>query len=214
LSSANDKTGIVVLAAGGSSRLGSPKQLLSYNGKTLLRHAVDEATDSDADFVVVVLGANAESCLNEIGAGRASVVENKEWQEGMAGSLKAGLRALLEQQPSIEGVIFMVCDQPFVSSHVLNNLISTHKETGKPVVASNYGEAIGVPAFFHHSFFEELMQLKGDEGARKIIQQHKDESATISFPQGGIDIDRREDYEREEGRVKGGGRGAEESTVE
>ena len=185
-----------MLAGGVSSRLGSAKQLLSYNGKTLLKHAVDEATNSSADFVVVVLGANAETCINEIDAARASVVENKEWKKGMASSLIAGLKTLLQQQISVDGVIFMVCDQPFVSSLVLNNLINTHKETGKAVVASNYGEAIGPPAFFHESFFSQLMQLKGDEGAKKIIQQHKDEVATILFPEGQVDIDRKEDYEK------------------
>jgi molybdenum cofactor cytidylyltransferase len=196
LSSANDKIGIVVLAAGGSSRLETPKQLLPYKGKTLLRHAVDEATNSNAQYVVVVLGANADLFLKETDAGKASVIENKEWSEGMASSLRAGLKTLLQQQPSVDGVIFMVCDQPFVSAAVLNNLIDTYKETGKPVVASNYGEAIGTPAFFHQSFFKELMQLKGDEGAKKIIQQHKGEVTTILFPQGQIDIDQKVDYEK------------------
>ena len=89
----------------------------------------------------------------------------------------------------------MLCDQPFVSSAVLNNLIKTHAETGKPIVISNYGETTGPPAFFHQSFFGELMQLKGDEGARKIIKHHTNELETILFPKGSIDIDRKEDYE-------------------
>lgn len=196
LPSANDIIGIVVLAAGMSSRLGSPKQLLSHGGKTLLKHAVDEATNSNAEFVVVVLGANSELFLNEIDVDKASVVENTEWQNGMASSLLRGLKAVLQRPISPDGAIFMVCDQPFVSSDILNNLISTYRETGKPIVASNYGEVIGTPAFFHQSLFKELMQLKGDEGAKKIIQQHKDEVATILFPQGRIDIDRKEDYEK------------------
>jgi len=195
LSSANDNTGIVVLAAGISSRLGSPKQLLSHNGKTLLKHTVDEAASSHADCVVVVLGANADLFLKEIDVSRASVVENKEWQEGMASSLRTGLYTLLKQPAPVDGVIFMVCDQPFVSAVLLNDLINAHKETGKPIVTCNYGKEIGPPAFFRQSFFTELLQLKGDAGARKIIQQHKDEVATVSFPQGCIDIDRKEDYE-------------------
>jgi molybdenum cofactor cytidylyltransferase len=196
LPSANDKTGIVILAAGISSRLGSPKQLLSYNGKTLLEHAVEEATKSEADFVVVVLGANADIILKEIDPGKASMVENKEWQEGMASSIRRGLNAILDKHAPVDGVIFMVCDQPFISAMVLNNLINTYKETGKPIVASNYGGAIGPPAFFHKLFFAELMQLKGDEGAKGIIQQHEDEVATVLFPLGEIDIDREEDYEK------------------
>ena len=185
-----------MLAAGVSSRLGSPKQLLTYKGKTLLKHAVDEATNSSTDFIVVVVGANAAACINEIDKAKATVVENKEWEIGMASSLTTGLKTILQQQPFINGVIFMVCDQPFISSVVLNELIKEHKQTGKPIVASNYGEAIGTPVFFQQSFFPALMQLKGDEGAKKIIQQHKDEVATISFPKGEIDIDRKEEYEK------------------
>lgn len=184
-----------MLAAGISSRLGSPKQLLTYNGKTLLKHAVDEAANSHADYVVVVVGANADLFLNEINVSRATVVENKEWREGMASSIRAGLNALLKQPVPVDGVVFMVCDQPFVSAVVLNDLINTYKETGKPIVSCNYGGAFGPPALFHRSFFTELMQLKGDAGARKIIQQHKGEVATVLFPQGSIDIDRKEDYE-------------------
>lgn len=184
-----------MLAAGISSRLGSPKQLLPYNGKTLLKHAVDEAANSHADGVVVVLGANADLFLKEINSSRVTVVENKEWEEGMATSIRAGLNTLLKKSPPVDAVIFMVCDQPFVSASVLNDLINTYKETGKPIVTCNYAGATGPPAFFHKSLFAELMHLKGDAGARKIIQQHKEEVAMVLFPKGSIDIDTMEDYE-------------------
>jgi molybdenum cofactor cytidylyltransferase len=94
-----------------------------------------------------------------------------------------------------EAVIFMVCDQPFVSASVLNDLINTYKETGKSIVTCNYGEVIGPPAFFHKSLFAELMELKADAGARKIIQKHSNEVATVLFIKGSIDIDTKEDYE-------------------
>lgn len=175
--------------------MGSPKQLLLYKGKTLLRHAIDEAVNTNADCVVVVVGANAASYLHEIDMTRVAVVENKEWQNGMASSLIVGLKMLLKKWPQVEGVIFMLCDQPFVSAAVLNNLIKKHTETNKPIVVCNYGETIGPPSFFHPSFFDELMKLKGDEGAKKIIKHHQDEMETILFPQGCIDIDSREDYE-------------------
>lgn len=175
--------------------MGSPKQLLMYKGKTLLQHAIDEAAGADAGSVVVAVGANAASLLPEIDATRVTIVENKEWQDGMASSMIVGLEALLQQNANIDGVIFMLCDQPFVSSAVLNNLIATYTETGKPIVICNYGETTGPPAFFHQSLFDELKQLKGDEGARKIVVQHNEEVVTILFPQGQIDIDRKEDYE-------------------
>jgi molybdenum cofactor cytidylyltransferase len=187
--------GIVILAAGSSSRFGEPKQLLQYDDKNLLQHTIDAAVNSNAKIVIVVLGANAELISKEIDKTKVQVVGNNEWQEGMASSVRTGLSTLQKVSPSTGAVIFMVCDQPFVSSSLINNLINTHIDTGKPIVTCNYGEVIGPPALFHRSLFDELMELKGDVGARKIIQQHGDEVATILFTKGKIDIDTNEDYE-------------------
>jgi molybdenum cofactor cytidylyltransferase len=194
LSSAND-IGIVILAAGTSSRFGEPKQLLQYDDKNLLQHTIDAAVNSNAKIVIVVLGANAELISKEIDKTKVQVVGNNEWQEGMASSVRTGLSTLQKVSPSTGAVIFMVCDQPFVSSSLINNLINTHFDTGKPIVTCNYGEAVGPPALFHKNLFDELMELKGDVGARKIIQQHSDQIATILFTEGKIDIDTKEDYE-------------------
>ena len=187
--------GIVILAAGSSARLGKPKQLLPYDNKNLLQQTVDAAVYSNANSVIVVLGASADLVSKEIVKMNAHIIENKEWKEGMASSVRIGLNTLQKISPRAEGVIFMVCDQPYVSSSLLNDLIHTQKETGKPIISCNYGEAIGPPALFHKSLFNELMQLKGDAGARKIIQRYSDEVATIIFTKGKIDIDTNEDYE-------------------
>lgn len=187
--------GIVILAAGSSSRLGNPKQLLKYGGKSLLQNAIDAAANSDASEVVIVLGANAEEISKGIDKSNVNTIINTEWKEGMASSVRNGLNELLFISPSTDAVIFMVCDQPHISSMVINELINTQSETGKPIVTCNYGEVIGPPALFHKSLFPELMQLKGDAGARKIIQQHSNDVATILFAKGNIDIDTNEDYE-------------------
>jgi molybdenum cofactor cytidylyltransferase len=194
LSAANN-IGIVILAAGTSSRLGEPKQLLQYQDKNLLQHTIDAAVNSNAKTVIVVLGANAELISKEIDKTKVHVVGNNEWKEGMASSVRTGLSTLQKGSPSTNAVIFMVCDQPFVSSSLINNLINTHLDTGKPIVTCNYGETIGPPALFHKNLFDKLMELKGDVGARKIIQQHGDQVATILFTKGKIDIDTNEDYE-------------------
>jgi molybdenum cofactor cytidylyltransferase len=175
--------------------MGKPKQLLPYNGKSLLQHVLSEAISSYASPVIVVLGANSDLISKEIDKAKVYIIENTEWEEGMASSVRIGVSTLLKIFPSADAVIFMVCDQPHVSASLLNDLINTQVETCKPIVTCNYGEAIGPPALFHRSFFEELMQLKGDAGARKIIQQHSDEVATVLFPEGKIDIDTKEDYE-------------------
>lgn len=187
--------GIVILAAGSSSRLGKPKQLLRYKGKSLLQIGIEAAINSKANSVVEVLGANAEQISKEIDRSGTNTIINAEWEEGMASSVRSGLNELLFISPSTDAVIFMVCDQPYVTSDLINALINTQRETGKPIVTCNYGEVIGPPALFHKSLFNELMQLKGDSGARKIIQHNKDEVATVSFPKGQIDIDTIQDYE-------------------
>jgi molybdenum cofactor cytidylyltransferase len=187
--------GVVILAAGSSSRMGIPKQLLEFDGITLLSHAVIEAVNSNTNIVVVVIGTGADLIVKEIDKYKVHVVENKNWEEGMASSVRLGLNTLLQNKPEIDAVIIMVCDQPFVSSVVLNDLITTHMNSGKPITVCNYGEAIGPPTLFHRSLFNELMELKGDVGAKKIIQQHSNEVATVLFPKGSIDIDTMEDYE-------------------
>ena len=187
--------GIVILAAGSSSRFGEPKQLLQYDDKNLLQHTIDAAVNSNAKTVIVVLGAKADLISKEIDKAKVHIVGNTEWQEGMASSVRTGLSTLQKGSPSTDAVIFMVCDQPFVSSSLINNLIDTHIDICKPIVTCNYGEVVGPPALFHKNFFDELMELKGDVGARKIIQQHKDKVTTLLFTEGKIDIDTKEDYE-------------------
>jgi molybdenum cofactor cytidylyltransferase len=171
--------------------MGKPKQLLQYKGKNLLQHVLSEAISSYASPVIVVLGANSDLVSKEIDKTKVYITENTEWEEGMASSVRIGLQIF----PSADAVIFMVCDQPYVSASLLNDLINTQVDTGKPIVTSDYGEAIGPPALFHKSLFNELMQLKGDAGAKKIIETHRDEVATVLFTKGKIDIDTKEDYE-------------------
>lgn len=185
---------VIILAAGSSSRLGRPKQLLPYNGKSLLEHAVDTANDSIAEPVIVVLGANAEILEKEIIEKKVHIEENKEWQEGMASSVRYGITALMRIAPAADAAIIMVCDQPFVSPELLNELIAHQKSTGKLIVTSQYENAVGPPALFYKTIFPELLKLKGDAGARKIIEQRKGDIATVSFMKGSIDIDTEADY--------------------
>lgn len=186
---------IIILAAGTSSRLGSPKQLLTYKGKNLLRHTVDEALETGCPSVFVVLGANSELLKKELKDKPVSIIENKGWEEGMASSIRCGLETISNTILRPDSIIFMVCDQPFVSSSLLLNLMKKKNETGKHIVASSYNDKLGTPALFHRSFFPALMELKGDKGARKIIADNPEQVATVSFPEGEKDIDTKEDYD-------------------
>ena len=187
--------GIVILAGGASTRLGRPKQLLQYRGKTLLNHAVNEAINAKADAVVVILGKNADLFEDEIDQEEVHVVINKDWKEGMASSVRLGLDTLLKIKPYIDAVILMVCDQPYISSSVLNDLITKQQKTTKQIVTCNYGESIGPPALFHKKYFRDLAKLNGDVGARNIIEQNMHDVAMILFPEGKIDIDTEDDYD-------------------
>ena len=188
--------GIVLLAAGASSRLGKPKQLLPYKGTTLLKHAVQLAVDAALKPIVIVVGANANILNIEIEESQANIVMNETWQEGMASSIRTGLQKMLELEPTINSVIMMVCDQPFVTVQLLQDLMAKHIETGKPIIASNYKNNLGTPALFDATIFSELMQLKGDTGAKKILSNHPEWVAAIDFPMGEIDIDTEEDYKK------------------
>jgi molybdenum cofactor cytidylyltransferase len=196
-----EQVGIILLAAGGSSRLGKPKQLLLYKGQTLLQNTLSVALTSNAQSVIVVLGANADILQTEITNGKIHVVVNDDWQEGMGSSIRTGVKAITEINPSTEGVILLVCDQPFINSALLNNLITAHQKTGKEIVACTYGNTFGPPVFFHQSLFSELLQLKGDTGARSIVQKHLDNMEAIPFPEGIFDIDTEGDYQKIKGSV-------------
>ena len=187
---------IVILAAGISARMGSPKQLLSYKNKNLLRHTVDEALATGCETVFVVLGANLDLLRNELRDKPVSIIENKGWQEGMASSIRCALEKIAGTILRPDSIIFMVCDQPYVSSSLLLSLIAKKQETNLPIVASSYEDKSGTPALFHRSMFPALMELTGDKGARKLIAVNPEKVATVSFPEGITDMDTKEDYEK------------------
>ena len=190
----NGKIGIIMLAAGESKRLGKPKQLLRFGGSTFLQHGLKTAHASIASPIVTVLGANADVLKDKI-AGNTHVVINTNWNEGMASSIRVGVKALVEIDSSVDGAILMVCDQPYVDFNVLNNLIAAHEISGKPIVASSYNNTFGPPVLFQKVMFPELLQLYGDTGAKSVVKQHADEVEIITFPKGEVDIDTEADYE-------------------
>lgn len=186
---------IIILAAGGSSRLGEAKQLLEYDSVGLLQHAVNEAAATNAKAVVVVLGSQSENIAKQIKSKKLVIVQNPEWEEGLASSIRSGINAL-EADYSADGAILMVCDQPHVTTALLDKLLEEQLFSRKPIVASEYRNTVGTPALFHHSFYPALQNLQGDAGAKKILLQHASEVHRLSFPEGAIDIDTRIDYER------------------
>lgn len=190
-----NRCGIILLAAGSSSRMGNPKQLLLYKGKSLLVHAADTAIAACLTPVIVVLGANRQLIEKElVNKEGLKIIFNSDWEEGMASSIRCGIKEALEIDPDLDGVIIMVCDQPYVDQQLLKKLLDTQHETGMPIVSSHYNSIPGVPALFYRSFFEVLLGLKGDTGAKKLLKECKTVVAIVDFPEGEIDIDTKGDY--------------------
>ncbi|MBL7700389.1 MAG: nucleotidyltransferase family protein [Chitinophagaceae bacterium] len=188
------KYNIIILAAGASTRLGEPKQLLRYGNVNLVQHAVMEARATDAKGVVVVVGSSAEQIIKSVENKGAKIVRNEKWSEGIGSSIRTGVE-FVARDTEVDGVILMVCDQPYVSTAFLNELIAHQHSSKEPIVAAQYKDTVGTPALFHRSFFPALQELHGDAGAKKIMLDHSSEVYKVKFPLGDIDIDTRNDYE-------------------
>lgn len=188
-------TGIIILAAGSSSRLGKPKQLLEYKGKSLLKNVTKHALKITG-AVVVVTGFNHASIEKEISKMHVLNAYNPDWQEGMGSSINVGIQKIRNEFPDIHNVIISVCDQPFIDSSVFSELIDTYKKSQKGIVASSYSDILGTPVLFHSKYIGELAKLSGNEGAKKLLRQYQEDVTSISFEKGNIDIDTQNDYEQ------------------
>lgn len=190
------KIGLIILAAGAATRMGRPKQLLSYQGRSLILHAVEVALASLCQPIIVVLGAYVEQIKPELMPKAVQVVENSQWQEGMSSSIRAGISMLLKTNSKLDAVIISLADQPLVSPQIFNQLIQSYQETQKVIIASKYNETTGVPALFSNALFPELMQLEGDKGAKALIQKYIDTGLILLIPEAAIDIDTPDDYKQ------------------
>ena len=187
--------GLVILAAGASTRMGRPKQLLEYQGSTLIHHAASTAVDSLCEPIVVVLGAYAERIEPEIKSLPVTIAPNPDWRDGMSTSLRVGMETLLTLTPKLDALVLMLCDQPFVSTSLINQLVGTYQAGKRTIVACQYAGVVGVPALFGKNFFSLLSTLQGDRGARQVIQQSLATLVSVPFPAGAFDIDTPTDYE-------------------
>lgn len=188
--------GILIVAAGQSKRLGVPKQLLTYQGETLINRLIGLVKRSTTFPITVVLGANAKPIKDQLSATDLSIVINNEWEEGMASSIRTGVKKIIEQNDGTEGIMILVCDQPFLTEQHIQSLFETQRSTMLPMAACYYAGAIGTPALFHRSIFPELLELKGDIGAKSIIKKRESEVAKLHFDEGAIDIDTMADYQQ------------------
>lgn len=174
--------------------MGVPKQLLAYNGCTLLRRAAQTALASRCFPVVVVIGTYENLMRWELKNLDVKIAVNANWSEGMSSSIRLGLESL-EDVSSVTAAVITLCDQPFVSPQTIDELIDAYWKLRMPVVASEYAGTVGVPALFDRSLFPELAALKGANGAKQLIKKYLQRAHCVPFPSGAIDLDTREDHE-------------------
>lgn len=177
---------IIVLAAGASTRLGQPKQLAKLGGKAALHIVISSAVAVAGSDVTVVLGAHARDMTYLLNRTSASWIVNREWEEGMASSIRAGVAAL---PPTCDAALILLGDQVCVTAGDLKRLIDAWKGNESCIAASVYDRGVGVPAIFPHTCFSELAELRGDRGARLVLERNKDRLVRVAMPNASIDLD-------------------------
>lgn len=177
-------TGIILLAAGESSRFGRPKQLVGWKGNPLLRHAVETAIGSGIGPVLVVLGAVDQPCRDCLSDLDLTIIHNPDWRQGMGSSIAAGMNAARDWP--LDGVIIMLCDQPLVTPQLLQELVS--KSAGHPIVHAFFKGQAGPPVWFSQEYFDHLGTLSGNAGAKALILSEPNR-VQIDFPDAEWDVD-------------------------
>lgn len=188
----HSRVAAVILAAGGSARFGSPKQLARWRGKTFIEQAVDTALASSARPVVVVLGAEVERCRAVLADRPIEVVVNETWMQGQSTSMQAGLAAL---PANIGGAVFFLVDLPGVAPDLIDRLLQRHRETLAPLVWPEFEGRRGNPILFDRSLFLELRQVRGDTGGKPVLLRYQDRAERVVVSDKSI----LQDFDRPEG---------------
>jgi molybdenum cofactor cytidylyltransferase len=181
---------IVLLAAGASRRLGTPKQLLRLGGEPLVHRAARIALEA-GDRVLVVGGHRWPEVARALEDLPVERLYNPQWEEGMASSLRAAVAALGGPGAAVRGALFLVCDQPRLEASLLSSLLEAHRQDPEALVACLYGGTVGIPALVPRRCFGALAALAGDQGARALLRAGP--VTGIPFPGGELDLDRPED---------------------
>lgn len=191
------KTAILIIAAGESKRLGEPKQLLPYNGTTLLSHAIEQTKTIEKSQTFVVVGAYFKEVFQSIRKQSKSitVVINKDWEDGMGSTLSKGIE-FIRNKKIYDRVLVTLSDLPLVTKEHYEQLIEKSIQTGKRIVITKYENTSGVPAVFHNSLYNELSILSNEEGAKPIIKKYKKEVISIDSKAPFFDVDTKEMYQK------------------
>jgi molybdenum cofactor cytidylyltransferase len=187
----------LVLAAGGSTRMGRPKQLIERGGRTLVRNAILAALEGGCDPVAVVVGAHAARVRREAAGLEATIIEHRRWREGLGSSIARGLAELRRLSDEPDAVMLLLCDQPSLAAGVVRRLARAwrraSRRAGTTMAACEYAGTLGTPAVFGRAEFARLAKLAGDRGAQRLLLESAERVARISWEAGATDLDRRGD---------------------
>ena len=183
----------------GTDHASFPKMLLDFNGKTLLQHILDEVQQLHNTSLLVVTGCYHDLLKEILQAQQIPFIKNEQWEEGMGTSIQKGITHLMGHYSNADNVMVLVCDQPFISSGLLQQMMDTKQTTGKGIIACTYNNTTGTPVLFDKKYFNQLAMLQGVTGAKKMIQQFMDDMVPVHFPEGAIDIDTPDDYNKLKG---------------
>ena len=185
----------IVLAAGASTRCGQPKQLLPVGLRTMLQHVVDVVLDSSVDQTIVVLGHRSDEIGATLGDRPVDAVVNEEWEVGLSASMQAGLRAI---RADAEAALFVLADQPAITPEIIAALLRRYRETGALIVVPTYQGRQGNPVLFDRALFTELLEVRGDQGGRQLLDTYGDRTEMVRMKSEAVlaDVDTEEDYDR------------------
>ena len=174
--------------------MNKPKQLLEFQGKTLLRRAVETVVESIYKPAIVVLGANYERTKAEIEDLPVEIIFNRNWADGLSSSIKSGIENLLKTAPEIAACVIALADQPFIKAAHLNLFAEKFEQADDLIIAARYNKTRGVPALFLREIFDDLRELSGDQGAKPIFEKYRKSLTTIDLPEAAFDVDTPQDY--------------------
>ncbi|WP_052823408.1 nucleotidyltransferase family protein [Neotamlana sedimentorum] len=186
---------IVVLAAGASTRMGEPKQLLPWKKKTLISHTIETVLQVNCKNVYVVLGANFDLISSEIKDYPVSILNNELWHQGLGTSIACSTTFLINSDKDFDAILFVLADQPFITANYLNEMIVSYSFNKQTIIATMYTDKKnGVPVIFNKIYFKDLKIFKGDEGAKHLLMQLESSVKTLIPPNKNVDLDTKEDY--------------------
>tara|TARA_B110000046_G_scaffold186036_1_gene231678 strand:+ start:8795 stop:9397 length:603 start_codon:yes stop_codon:yes gene_type:complete len=186
---------VLILAAGKSSRMNSIKQLEKINNKTLLDITVEKVSNLFSENIFCVLGANYDDITQEITSKNIEFINNKNFENGLSSSIVSGINYFNKNKLNFEGIFILLADQPAIEVTYLKAMLALFKKNNNTIIASNYGNKLGVPAIFPEKYFTDLLLIKGDKGAKEFINKRKSEVLCSKPTTNFFDIDTKRDLE-------------------